>query len=156
MSQSYESAPQAPPGPPPGGPSGPRAGFWARFAAYLLDGIIITVVGGIIFFVLYAISDPLAILGYIIWIVGGVGYFVYFEGGESGATPGKKALNIRVINADTGGQVGYGKAFIRYLGRILAGIPFYLGYLWMLWDREKQCWQDKIAGTFVVPTDAYR
>jgi hypothetical protein len=25
----------------------------------------------------------------------------------------------------------------------------------MLWDREKQTWQDKIAGTVVVPIDAY-
>ena len=156
MSQSYESAPQAPPGPPPGGPSGPRAGFGARLGAYLLDGIIIGVAGGIVFFALAAISDVLGIIGYLIWLVGGIAYFVYFEGGETGQTLGKKALNIRVINADTGGQVGYGKAFLRYIARILSSFLFCLGYFWMLWDREKQCWHDKIAGTFVVPLDAYQ
>jgi uncharacterized RDD family membrane protein YckC len=155
MSQSYESAPQAPPGPPPGGPSGPRAGFGARLGAYLLDGIIVGVAGGIIFFVLAAISDVLGILGYLIWIVGGIAYYIYFEGGETGATLGKKAVNIRVIDAQTGGQVGYGKAFLRYIGRIPSSFLL-LGYLWMLWDAEKQCWHDKIAGTYVVPTDAYR
>jgi uncharacterized RDD family membrane protein YckC len=156
MSQSYESAPQAPPGPPPGGPSGPRAGFGARLGAFLLDGIIVGVAGGILFFVLAAISDVLGVLGYVIWIVGGIAYYIYFEGGETGATLGKKAVNIRVIDAQTGGQVGYGKAALRYVGRILSSIPIYLGYFWMLWDGEKQTWHDKIAGTYVVPTDAYR
>ena len=44
---------------------------------------------------------------------------------------------------------------IRYFGRIISTIPLFLGYFWMLWDREKQCWQDKIAGSVVVPVDAY-
>jgi uncharacterized RDD family membrane protein YckC len=30
-----------------------------------------------------------------------------------------------------------------------------IGYLWMLYDPEKQTWHDKVAGTFVVPTSAY-
>ncbi len=29
-----------------------------------------------------------------------------------------------------------------------------IGYLWMLWDREKQTWHDKVASAYVVPADA--
>jgi uncharacterized RDD family membrane protein YckC len=35
-------------------------------------------------------------------------------------------------------------------------LPIYLGFFWMLWDREKQTWHDKVAGSVVVPVDAYR
>ena len=41
------------------------------------------------------------------------------------------------------------------IGRIIASIPCYLGYLWMLWDKESQTWHDKIANDVVVPTSAY-
>jgi uncharacterized RDD family membrane protein YckC len=37
----------------------------------------------------------------------------------------------------------------------LSGIVCLLGYLWMLWDKEKQTWHDKLATTVVVPTSAY-
>ena len=90
MSQSYESAPQAPPGPPPGGPSGPRANFGQRLAALLIDGIILTVGGLIIVFILAAISDALGILGYVLWIVAFFAYYTYFEGGPTGADAGQE------------------------------------------------------------------
>ena len=54
-----------------------------------------------------------------------------------------------------GGPIGYSHGFLRTLGKILSGIPCDLGYLWMLWDREKQCWHDKLANDVVVPVDAY-
>ena len=38
-----------------------------------------------------------------------------------------------------------------FLGRLVSAIVFYIGYLWMLWDKEKQCWHDKFAGDLVVP-----
>jgi uncharacterized RDD family membrane protein YckC len=80
---------------------------------------------------------------------------VYFIGSGSGQTPGMRLLNIRAVDAVTGGRVDYGRAFIRYLVGIVSQLPCYLGYFWMLWDREKQTWHDKASGTFVVPTSAY-
>ena len=59
------------------------------------------------------------------------------------------------IDAQTGGQIDYSKAFIRWLVALVSGLACGLGYLWMLWDPEKQTWQDKVAGTYVVPTSAY-
>ena len=64
-------------------------------------------------------------------------------------------FGIRVVDFNTGGPIGYSHGFLRTLGKILSGIPCDLGYLWMLWDREKQCWQDKIATTVVVPVQYY-
>jgi uncharacterized RDD family membrane protein YckC len=129
--------------------SGPRAGFWQRFAAAFMDGVIIVVIE----FVLIAVFKA-AIGSVLTWIVG-VTYFTYFEGGPRGQTLGKRAMGIRVVDFDTGGPIGYGRAFIRYIGRIVSAIVFYLGYLWMLWDREKQCWHDKFASDLVVPALAY-
>jgi uncharacterized RDD family membrane protein YckC len=128
--------------------SGPRAGFWRRFGAVFLDGIVV----GIPFVILLLVLRG---VGYALGVILGVVYFVYFEGGPTGQTLGKKAMGIRVIDFDTGGPIGYGRAFIRYVGRIVSGIPIYLGYFWMLWDKEKQCWHDKFASDVVVPEADY-
>jgi uncharacterized RDD family membrane protein YckC len=60
-----------------------------------------------------------------------------------------------VIDFRAGGPIGYPRAFIRYIARILSALPFLLGYFWMLWDREKQTWHDKLSNSVVVPTSAY-
>jgi uncharacterized RDD family membrane protein YckC len=92
----------------------------------------------------------------ILGLVGSIAYYVILEGGPSGQTLGKKALGIRVYDLAQGGPIGYGRAFIRWIGRIASTIPILLGYFWMLWDSEKQTWHDKLAGSVVVPADAYR
>ena len=150
-----EPFPPAQPSPPtntrwtPGGPTGPRAGFWRRFAAIFIDGLIIGVPVGILAAAVH--NDAVSAL----WIVVGLLYFTYFEGSESGQTVGKRALGIRVIDFASGGSIGYGRAALRWIGRLLSSIPCYLGYLWMLWDNENQTWHDKIANDVVVPTNAY-
>jgi uncharacterized RDD family membrane protein YckC len=88
-------------------------------------------------------------------ILVGLIYFSYFDGSASGQTIGKMALGIRVIDFRGGGPIGFGRGFIRWLGRILSSIPCFLGYLWALWDKEKQGWHDKIATTVVVPVSDY-
>jgi uncharacterized RDD family membrane protein YckC len=148
---SYEQAPQAPPGSYSSGPSGPRSGFWQRVGAAILDTLILAVPSVILFLIfengaLYQLLSTLISLA----------YFTYFEGGATGQTIGKKVLGIRVYDFRQGGAIGYGRGFLRQIGKYLSAIPLGLGYLWMLWDKENQCWQDKIAGTVVVPADAYQ
>jgi len=133
------------------GPSGPRSGFWRRFAAVFIDSIILGIVQGIL---TAALSDSVAV-AYILSTLIGWGYYTYFEGGPRGQTVGKMALSIRVIDLATGSPIGYGRGFIRQLVKIVSGAVFLLGYLWMLWDREKQTWHDKAAGSVVVPVSAY-
>lgn len=95
------------PGPAPmGQPAGPQtatAGLGARFGARLLDALLI----GIPVSILFAISGMggLGTFGMRGWISGAIfsilwfGYYVYFES-TTGATLGKKLLNIRVVAAD--------------------------------------------------------
>jgi uncharacterized RDD family membrane protein YckC len=133
------------------GPSGPRAGFWRRFAAYLLDIILVSIVEIIVIAILrHAIG-----LAYVINIIFVWGYFTLLEGGPTGQTLGKKALGIRVFDFHSGGPIGYGRGFLRQIVRIISAAVIFLGYFWMLWDREKQCWHDKAATDVVVPVDSY-
>lgn len=134
---------------PSSGPSGPRAGFWLRFAGALIDGILISIVT----LPLQLAVDPA--LYYAIALPLGIAYYTLLEGGARGQTVGKMAVGIRVYDLAGGGSIGYGRAFIRYIGRYVSAIVFLLGYFWMLWDKEKQTWHDKLAGSVVVPTSAY-
>jgi len=151
MSSEWQSAPQAPPGSYSSGPSGPRAGFWQRVGAAGLDTLILIVPSVILLLILKqgALYQTLS-------TVVSLAYFTYFEGGPTGQTLGKKAIGIRVYDFREGGSIGYGRGLLRQFGKWLSAIPLGLGYFWMLWDKEKQCWQDKIAGSVVVPADAYR
>ena len=146
-----QTPPAAPAQPawPAQGPSGPRSSFGRRLVAYLIDAILI----GVIYGVVAAVFDTT--IGSLTSLVIGIAYFAYFEGGPRGQTIGKMALGIRVVDFNTGGPIGYGRGVIRYLARILSAIVCFLGYLWMLWDKEKQTWHDKIATTVVVPVQYY-
>jgi uncharacterized RDD family membrane protein YckC len=128
-------------------PSGPRASFFQRFAAAIIDGIIIAVVNFILGLVLNQNAASLASL------VIGVAYYATQEGGPTGQTIGKRVLGIRVVKLN-GGELGIGGGVLRYVGRIPSALVCGLGYFWALWDDEKQTWHDKIAGTVVVPADA--
>jgi uncharacterized RDD family membrane protein YckC len=130
------------------GASGPRAGFWRRFAGAVLDGIVIGIVDFILQAALKGVGAGLALLV-------SIAYFTTLEGGPTGQTLGKRALGIRVISLDDGGPIGYGRGFIRWIGRYVSAIPIFLGYFWMLWDKESQCWHDKFASDVVVPVSAY-
>jgi uncharacterized RDD family membrane protein YckC len=142
---------------PPSGPSGPRANFVRRLLAALVDGIIVAGVFVIIVGVLAVITDEAGAVtvGYLLGLVLMVAYFTYFEGGAAGQTPGKMVFDIRVIDYNTGGSIGYPRALGRLFARYLSQLPCFLGFLWMLWDREKQTWHDKLVNCVVVPTDAY-
>ncbi|MGI8803535.1 MAG: RDD family protein [Solirubrobacteraceae bacterium] len=130
------------------GARGPQAGFWQGFGAVLIGGLLLGVIN-------FALTAALKGVGYALAILIGIAYIVYFEGGATGQTLGERALGIRVVDANTDGPIGYPRAFVRYIGKIVSAIPIFLGYLWMLWDREKQTWHDKMAGDVVVPVSAY-
>jgi uncharacterized RDD family membrane protein YckC len=121
-----------------------RAGFWRRFAAAFIDGVLL----GIVSWILQAI---LGTTGSVVTLLVGIGYYTYFHG-STGQTPGDAALSIRVVDKDGGASIGYGRAFVRWLVSIISGAVLLLGYLWMLWDSEKQTWHDKAANSVVVPT----
>jgi uncharacterized RDD family membrane protein YckC len=142
--------PQQPGFPPPAnGPSGPRASFFRRFGALLVDAILVGIVGAVIELAIGSTGGGLVSLAL------GIAYFGYLEGSNSGQTVGKRALGIRIIDFNTGGPIGFGRAVIRYFGRIVSTLPCLLGYFWMIWDKEKQTWHDKFANDVVVPVETY-
>ena len=147
----YEQQPQQPVAQTGSGPSGPRSGFWRRFGALIIDAIILGIVQGILS---VALSDSIGVV-YILTTAINWGYYTYFEGGPRGQTVGKMALSIRVVDIDNGGPIGFGRAFIRQIVKIASAAVFFLGYFWMLWDKEKQCWHDTAARDVVVPVSAY-
>jgi uncharacterized RDD family membrane protein YckC len=131
-----------------GDASGPRAGFWRRFAGGFVDGIILLVIE-------IVLRVALKGAGSIVSLLVTIAYFTLFVGATRGQTPGMSALGIRVISFDGSGSIGYGRAFIRFIGGYVSTIPIFLGFFWMLWDKEKQCWHDKFASDVVVPVSAY-
>ena len=130
----------------PPAPRAVRAGFWRRLAASSLDGLIVQLIAGILSALLHGVGTGVGALV-------SIAYLTFFEGGPQGAGPGKQAFGIRVVDARTGEPIGYPRAFVRWLGRILSTLVFFIGYLWMLADAENQCWHDKLAGDVVVIAD---
>ncbi len=143
--------------PQPVGPAGRGplyVGFWQRWFANWIDSIIIgSVTGGL---------DKLAsefpqttastwVLGAFSWLVISA-YFIWFYS-TTGQTLGKRWLGIKVVSID-GSPLNWRKGLLRYLGSFLSDFSFSLGYLWSIWDTDKQAWHDKLAGTRVVPAAA--
>ncbi len=70
--------------------------------------------------------------------------------GRTGQSVGKRAMGLMLIDATTGQPIGAGKSFLRELVHSLANSIFYLSYLWMLWDADKQTLADKAVSSTVV------
>jgi uncharacterized RDD family membrane protein YckC len=75
-------------------------------------------------------------------------YYTFFVG-KYGATPGKMATKLSIVNAD-GSPVSYGKACGRYFAQIVSSLACCIGYLMVAWDPEKRALHDRICGTRVI------
>ena len=137
-----------------------KMGFFPRLVAYIIDDIIV-VVGIWIVFAIFGLSGYAAGqvtteaaftvlngIGLIIALVWAFGYFIFFWS-TRGQTPGKMIMGIKIVPTG-GGPVTVGKAILRLIGYAVSAIVIYLGFLWVIWDKDKQGWHDKIAGTYVV------
>jgi uncharacterized RDD family membrane protein YckC len=149
---SYESAPPPPEGSYSAGASGPRAGFWTRFLAVVIDALVLAIPDAIIIYVLFKHNHAAGqgVTTLVSWAYG-----TLLEGAARGQTVGKMAMGIRVYDFNQGGAIGYSRAFVRQIVKTIGAIPLFLGWFWMLWDKEKQCWQDKAATDVVVPVADY-
>lgn len=135
------------------------AGFWRRFAAMILDGIIINMVvygGAFALGMLIAAGgasdstvDTLSGLIVLASFVGNWLYFALMESSSMQATLGKKALGIVVTDVN-GQRIGFGRATGRYFAKIISSIIFLIGYIMAAFTAKKQALHDMIAGTLVV------
>lgn len=117
------------------------AGFGPRLLAALIDWLIFFVVSAPISILVFEASAAMPLIA----AAAVIGFWRY-----CGATPGKLAVAVRIVDARTGQPVGTGRLALRLLCYLLSALPLYLGFLWIAVDRRKQGWHDKIAGTVVI------
>ena len=137
------------------------AGFWSRMAAYLIDGVIILVTMTI-FTPTWGLdipsfneisADPMAAfltlrqLFPLLVVISGL-YLVSFWIWR-GQTPGKIALNIKVLRRD-GDCLTMGSAILRFIGYVIAPFTLFMVFIWILFDRQNQGIHDKFADSYVV------
>lgn len=148
------------PGVPPTYPTAPSVaateyiGFWIRFGALIIDGIVIWLVSvALTFFLLRSMVG--LFLSSVVWFPLPLLYYWLFTG-LKGQTLGKMLVGIKVVNAQ-GNIPGLGGAALReVLGKLISAIVLFIGFFWIAFDNNKQGWHDKIAGTYVVKSEPSR
>ena len=137
-------------------------GFGRRLAAMLIDFMIIAFmtfaitfgIGFIFLFFDMFVQSQNTILQPVIAISGIVFSFFYWIGSWSanGQSIGQSTLGMTVVGED-GRKLSKGKAFLRYFGFIISALVFGLGFVWVAFDKKRQGWADKIAGSYVIDMD---
>jgi uncharacterized RDD family membrane protein YckC len=152
----------------------PYGGFWERFVAYLVDGLILSIPAGIVIVMVFLFSgislilrrtppsDPREVLAFfmsillmflpaIFLIV--IVEWLYFAGMESSArqaTLGKSLMSLRVTDIE-GQRISFGHATGRFLAKFIDRfIPFAIGFIMAAFTEKKQALHDLIAGTLVL------
>jgi uncharacterized RDD family membrane protein YckC len=118
------------------------SGFWRRFAAAFIDGLIIGVVPSLV------IGHDNAVTTNGLSFLVGLSYSVWMNG-TYGATVGKMVMKIKIVK-ESGSKINYQDAALRYFASILSAVVLLIGYIVMIWDSKKQTWHDRIAKTVVT------
>jgi uncharacterized RDD family membrane protein YckC len=102
--------------------------------------------------ILSAIVRPLGAIVFVLGYVAIVGASVWFsvQVGQTGASPGMRIIGLRCVSKATGQPIGGGMGFVRQLAHFVDSLICYIGWLFPLWDAERQTIADKIIGTVVV------
>jgi uncharacterized RDD family membrane protein YckC/cytoskeletal protein CcmA (bactofilin family) len=114
----------------------PRAGFGIRLGALLIDGILIFAVGLMIFNGPGGLPPLMAVYLVALW-------------GLKGTTIGGIICGLKIVRLDDR-PLDWMTAVVRGLAGFVSVLPAGLGFLWIVFDEEKQSWHDKVAGTVVV------
>jgi uncharacterized RDD family membrane protein YckC len=126
------------PPPAPAAITAPRAGFWIRMGALMIDIVLISVIVGILDLSGETFIVALAAYGALMWKL-------------KSTTIGGLVCGLKVVRRD-GGEINWDTAIVRALGCFLSMVVAGLGFLWIVFDEDRQAWHDKIAGTLVVRT----
>jgi uncharacterized RDD family membrane protein YckC len=147
------------------GPGAPPiyAGFWLRFAAWIIDWVLLTFVG-VILNMAIGLERPmfghrgtpfspfalglLSMQSMMGWITGWL-YYSLMETSKFQGTLNKMALGL--IVTDLSGQpIHFGRATGRFFGKILSSLVFAIGYMMAGWTQQKQALHDIMAGCLVL------
>jgi uncharacterized RDD family membrane protein YckC len=135
------------------------AGFWIRTGAAIIDTILIMLVTFPLLVAIYGwayfdagktgiVAGPADFV--ISWVLPAVAVIAFWIIKQ--ATPGKMAVSTKIVDAESGKAASTGQLIGRYFAYFAATIPLGLGILWVAFDKKKQGWHDKLAGTVVVRT----
>ncbi len=113
----------------------PKASFWERMGAAFLDLVLVGILAK------FAGHPP---LGFLVALAYFAGMWTW-----KGTTVGGIVLGLKVVRLD-GQPVSLLVALVRGLAAAFSVIVLFLGILWIAWDKDKQGWHDKIAGTVVL------
>lgn len=136
------------------------AGFWVRFCAAIIDGIVVNIIGIIAGFAIgisigtimgngEAAQSAASALGGIAGIVISWLYCSMMESSAKQATLGKQALGIKVTNLD-GKPISFFNATGRYFAKYLSALIFLIGYIMAAFTGKKQALHDMLASTLVI------
>ncbi len=141
------------------------AGFWRRFAAAMLDGIVmyffsmvILGIAGISTMDISKLDDPDEFASFVsnVRIIYGISiglnwlYCALMESSTYQATLGKMAMGIKVATVNSLDRPNFGQATGRFFGKFLSSIILGIGYLMMLWSKQSQTLHDSLSGCVVV------
>ena len=141
----------------PGAEAPTYAGFLLRFVAVIIDSMLFAAIAAPVLHHFYGFEywvekspelsrgTPDRLMSWVFPAVATILFWVYRR-----ATPGKMLFNLEVVDADTGSSVSTGRLILRYFSYFLSALPLCLGFIWVLFDKRKQGWHDKIAGTLVI------
>ena len=132
------------------------AGFWKRFAALFIDGLLVGFASILLIVVLGLVlgmqSALMVGLFYLLMFGLSAYYFVSMEAGPNSATMGKRWLKLRVLDVD-GKRLTTGRALGRWFAHGISNVTFYIGYLIQPFTERKQALHDIISSTTVVDDD---
>lgn len=131
------------------------AGFWIRTGAAIIDSILMLIIILPVLTAIYGkdywVSESFiqgswdVLLNYVLPAIAVIIFWSYRS-----ATPGKMATKLTIVDAKTGGKPSTGQFIGRYFGYYVSIIPLFLGIIWIGFDKRKQGWHDKLAGTVVI------
>ena len=170
--QCAEIRAEPPPPPPTEGAPPARANelgdFWGRFIAYFIDSFVVNgaalaagfgiAFGSALIAAALGASDndvETAATTVFVIVVAVIAIGYVWLGHAHGQTLGKRAMGLGVISKADGRRLGLRRGFVRLIVQSLGALPFYLGWLWSIWDGDKQAWHDKAAGSLVVRFPVY-
>ena len=145
--------------------------FIERFAAYIIDIIILGLIQGFVIIPILAFMgfrvafnpDPtdeeiFSFIGsilrigftvYLVFFIMGWLYFALFQSGPRQATIGKMAMGMIVTDVD-GARLSFAKASLRYFGKYLSSAVMMIGYIIAAFTEKRQALHDFIANTVVI------
>ncbi|RYZ51653.1 MAG: RDD family protein [Proteobacteria bacterium] len=132
------------------------AGFWARFAAVVIDGLVVTVISLPITLGLGMLQNktnpsiPFMLFTNLLSMVISGCYFGYFYS-KKGASPGKSVMGLRLVDYQTGTNVSFTTGFLREtVGKIVSFLSLGIGFLMAAIRKDKRALHDLITDTQVV------